>query len=132
MQRILKLNQRKGQSLVETALILPIMILILMGIIDFGLMFNNYMIISNASREGARGAAVGMTDALITSMVSDITSTLDQTKLVTKIDPYETPREKGTEVTVTVEYDYKLLTPIISAIIPNPMHIKGMTVMRIE
>ncbi|MCX7773869.1 MAG: pilus assembly protein, partial [Clostridia bacterium] len=35
----------KGQSLVETAIILPIILLLIMGIIDFGLLFNNYILI---------------------------------------------------------------------------------------
>ncbi|HPD01593.1 MAG TPA: TadE/TadG family type IV pilus assembly protein, partial [Acetivibrio sp.] len=43
--------------MVETALILPIVVLLLTGIIDFGILFNNYLVITNASREAARNAA---------------------------------------------------------------------------
>lgn len=123
---------RKGQSAVETALILPIIVLILTGIIDFGLLFNNYLVITNASREAARNAAVGSTDVNINSLVAGMTSTLDNTKLKTTIYPAEALRKKGDEVTVTIEYDYKLITPVIGAVIPNPVHLKTKTVMRIE
>lgn len=126
------LSTKKGQSIIETALIMPIIILILMGIIDFGLLFNNYLVITNASREGARSAAVGSTDSKVIDTVISITSTLDQTKMTTSIYPSESLRKNGDQVTVTVDYDYYLLTPVISAIIPNPVHIKGKTVMRVE
>ena len=132
MASIISYNQKKAQSLVETALILPIIILILMGIIDFGLVFSNYLVISNAAREGARSAAIGSTDAQVEALISNITSTLDQTKLDTTIYPAEALRKKGDEVIVIIEFDNDLLTPVISAIVPNPLHLTGRTVMRIE
>jgi Flp pilus assembly protein TadG len=127
-----RLVNRKGQSLVETALILPIIILILTGIIDFGLLFNNYLVITNASREAARKAAVGATDMELNILVSNMTSNLEQTKLTTTIYPAQALRKKGDEVVVSIEYDNTLLTPIISSIIPNPMHLTAKTVMRVE
>jgi hypothetical protein len=47
----------RGQSLVEMALVLPLLLLLLAGIIDFGRAYNNYIIITNAAREGARFAS---------------------------------------------------------------------------
>lgn len=132
MQSKKKKVGQKGQSLVETAFILPIIILILTGIIDFGLLFNNYMVIVNASREGARSAAVGSSDASISTAISSITSTLDQTKLTITIYPAESLRKKGDEVIVTVEYDNQLITPVVGAIVPNPVRLRGKTVMRME
>lgn len=46
-----------AQSLVEFALLLPVLLYILMGIIQFGLIFNAYVTLSNAVREGAREAS---------------------------------------------------------------------------
>jgi Flp pilus assembly protein TadG len=43
-----------GAELVEFALALPVLLLIMMGIIDFGLAFQRYEVLTNASREGAR------------------------------------------------------------------------------
>jgi len=126
------LVRKRGQAIVETALILPIIVLILMGIIDFGLMFNNYLVINNAAREGARNAAVGTSDTNVKNMILNMTSTLDHTKMTTTIYPSELLRKKGEEVIITIEYDNKLITPIISAIVPNPLHLKSKTVMRIE
>ena len=125
-------KKNKGQSMVETALVLPVILLILLGIVDFGFLFNNYLVIDNASREGARSAAVGSTDTVITSTVKGMTASLNQAKLKTTINPAGSGRVKGSQVTVTVEYDYSLLTPIIGLVIPNPVHLTANTVMRIE
>jgi Flp pilus assembly protein TadG len=42
--------------LVETALIVPILLLLLLGIVDIGRAFNNYVVLANATRQGAREA----------------------------------------------------------------------------
>jgi len=54
--------QRAGQStgavLVEFALTLPILILIVVGIFDFGRAFQEWVVVTNAAREGARMAVL--------------------------------------------------------------------------
>jgi Flp pilus assembly protein TadG len=61
MRRILR--SQKGQDLVEFALILPILVLLLAGIVDLGRAFHSYIVIANASREGARYASHFPSDA---------------------------------------------------------------------
>ena len=55
-----KLLQRHegGQSLVEFALVLPILLALLCGIIDFGWLYYNQITLNNAAREGARYAVI--------------------------------------------------------------------------
>lgn len=132
MLKKFRTKNEKGQSLVETALVLPIIILMLTGIIDFSLLLNNYLIICNASREGARNAAVGFSDAMIVSSIRNASSTLDQNKVSIAIHPAEALRKRGDHITVTVEYDYKLITPIIGVAVPDPFHLKAKAVMRME
>ena len=127
-----KLQKNNGQALIETALVLPIIILILMGIIDFGLMFSNYFIVSNASRDAARNAVVGQSDVQTQALIANMTSTLNQEKIKITIYPADSLRKKGDEVSITIEYDNTLLTPIISAIIPNPVKLISKTTMRME
>ncbi|NJD01861.1 MAG: pilus assembly protein [Ruminiclostridium sp.] len=126
------LNKKKGQTLVETALVLPIIILILMGILDFGMMFNNYLVVGNASREGARNAAVGATDMEIISIVGTVSGTLDASKITTEISPGESLRKKGDEVAVTVKYRYDFLTPLIGAFFSGNVELTGTSIMRVE
>ncbi len=128
-----RLTNRKGQSLVETALVLPVILLILTGIVDFGLLFNNYMMVSNASREGARTAAIGSTDEKIRTVVNTVAASLDTSKLTVTISPDQmVGRTSGDAVAVTVEYEYKMITPVIAAIIPGPFQLKTSTTMRCE
>jgi Flp pilus assembly protein TadG len=47
-----------GQAIVELALTLPLLMLILLGVFDFGLMFQQYEVVTNAAREGARLAVL--------------------------------------------------------------------------
>ncbi|MBI5955396.1 MAG: pilus assembly protein [Chloroflexi bacterium] len=52
-----KQSLQRGQSLVELALALPILMLVLLIVVDFGRAFYAYVTVTNASREGARYAA---------------------------------------------------------------------------
>jgi Flp pilus assembly protein TadG len=50
-------RSERGQNLVETAIIIPILLLLLAGVIDLGRTFSDYMSVTNATREGARRSA---------------------------------------------------------------------------
>jgi Flp pilus assembly protein TadG len=58
--RIKILLGEKGASAVEFAIILPILIMLVFGIIQFGVAFNSYITLTHATREGVRLAAVGL------------------------------------------------------------------------
>ena len=57
-RRTIDLRSQKGQSLTEFALALPILALLLFAVIQFGITFNNYITLTDATRAGARKAAV--------------------------------------------------------------------------
>ncbi len=57
----------KGQGLVEFALVLPLFLVLVMGIMDLGLSVFAYNSITNAAREGARLAIVNQDEAKITT-----------------------------------------------------------------
>jgi hypothetical protein len=48
----------RGQAIVELALTLPLLLLIVLGVFDFGLMFQRFEVVTNAAREGARLAVL--------------------------------------------------------------------------
>jgi len=58
----MKISDQRGGALIEFALVLPLMLLILAGIADFGILFYNKQVITNASREGARAGIVSEKD----------------------------------------------------------------------
>ncbi len=129
----LSFSKNKGQAIVETALVLPIIIVLLMGIVDFGLLFNNYIMVSTASREAARCAAVGGTDTEIISVVNGLTTTLNAADKTVVISPALNLRINGAQTTITVKYNYHLITPIIGAMFTNGIApLQSKTVMRVE
>ena len=67
-----RLKSERGAELIEFALIFPLLLLILLGIIDFGFLFQRYEVLTNATREGARLAVLpGYNTADVTSRVCD-------------------------------------------------------------
>jgi Flp pilus assembly protein TadG len=54
-----RLGQEDGQALVEFAVILPVLMLLVTGIIQFGLMFNKYITLTDAVNSGAQTLALG-------------------------------------------------------------------------
>jgi TadE-like protein len=53
-----RLKSQRGAELIEFALIFPLLLLVLLGIVDFGFLFQRYEVLTNATREGARLAAL--------------------------------------------------------------------------
>ena len=58
MQKNNVIRNENGQTMVEFALVLPVLAVLLFGIIQFGTAFNNYVSLTDAVRAGARVAAV--------------------------------------------------------------------------
>ena len=52
------LHAEKGQAMVEFALVLPLLLALLCGIVDFGWLYYNQITLNNAAREGARYAVI--------------------------------------------------------------------------
>jgi len=97
--------------MVELVLVLPVLALVLVGIIQFGTLYNRYVTLTDATRAGARVAAVSRsaTDpvSVTTQAVGDSASNLDQSKLGVTVSP-STPWSAGGQVTVTVTYPYSI------------------------
>jgi hypothetical protein len=53
-----RLACEKGAELIEFALVFPLLLLVMAGIMDFGLLFQRYQTVTNAAREGARIAVL--------------------------------------------------------------------------
>jgi Flp pilus assembly protein TadG len=57
-------NEEEGAAAVELALVLPILLLLVFGIVEFGFIFNRYISVTHSAREGARQMAIRPTDEL--------------------------------------------------------------------
>ena len=125
------LKKKRGQAIVEFALILPVFILILLGIMEFGLVFHQYLVVTAASREGARVAALGGSDAETLTMVNTSAVSINAGQLTTTITPAN--RVKGQTVSVQVTNPVAIRAPLIAQVFPqNPFPVTGTTIMRVE
>lgn len=93
------------------ALTLPILLIILMGVMNFGLLFYNYIDLTSAARDGARKASISRNSATATttvkSTISSSTTVVDDTKTTVTMTP-AAPWAGGTDVTVKISYPYSL------------------------
>lgn len=124
------MKSEKGQSLVEFALVLPLLVVLLFGIIDFGRIFHVYLTIDHAGREAARAASIGQDDTkIINTAVNDATS-IGLTAGKVGVSP-SGARSSGSNVTITINYPINFLTPVIGNIV-GPITLTDTTVMRVE
>lgn len=126
------IKNQQGQALVEFAIILPILLLLVMGIIQFGMMLGSYLTLQNAAREGARAGIIGSTNAEIQRVINSTSPNLELDKLTVGITPSEAIRKSGDSLTVSVSYNYSLTIPIISSLFNNAIVLNAQTSMRIE
>jgi Flp pilus assembly protein TadG len=101
-----------GQTLVEFSLILPIMLLLLFALVDFGRGFYTWLVLTNAAREGARVGAVQQPLAVITTKVKDTASGLTTTSPTLTITVTNPQGARGQSVTVDLSYNFQFVTPM--------------------
>lgn len=102
----------RGQSMVEFALIVPLFLLLMFAIVDFGMGFYSWITVTNAAREGARIGAVGKDSATITQHVKDTARSLKDINSNLTISVSNAQGSSGGTVGVTVNYKYTLITPL--------------------
>ena len=112
------LNREDGQSLVEFALILPIILILLLGIVEFGLILYNQHVITNASREGARYGivvqnprrTVAEIEGVVDAYCADHLVTFGSSTPTTTVTPDPTTGALfGDDLTVKVAFHYDFL-----------------------
>jgi Flp pilus assembly protein TadG len=106
-------NKEQGQSMAEFTLVLPVLAILLFGIIQFGIAFNNYLAVTDAVRAGARQAAVsrslpsGQRTPTVESRVRSAANNLNQSKLKVFVTT-SSNWDPGTDVTVRATYPYSI------------------------
>jgi Flp pilus assembly protein TadG len=110
-RRRIDTNSQRGQTAVEFALIAPMLIVLVLGVLQIGIAFNHYLTVTDAARVAARAAASGrfsnITAAQVQQSARDAAADLNQTDLnVTVANPtWNVPQS---DVTITVTYPYSI------------------------
>jgi Flp pilus assembly protein TadG len=101
-----------GNTLIELALMLPVLVMLLLGTFDFGHGFTTYIALANASREGARWLTTNPTDApgARSRVVTEAARVgLSAADIVITITPNKSIYASGDQVSVKVSHNYRLL-----------------------
>ena len=136
--------------MVEFAIVLLLLLILICGVIELGVMFFNKAVITNASREGARAGITGLTNSQIETIVKDYCNTnlislgsvsasdldpkkLDQNGDIISGDPDDDiiiSIDAQNDLTVRVEYGYDFLLGSLLGF--TKTIIEAQTVMRVE
>lgn len=130
------LQREDGAAAVEFAILLPLLMLILFGIIEFGLVLYNQEVITNASREGARfGIVIGPrpTTGQIQGVVTNYLTNAGLNSGNASINVAGAQGASGSDLTVAVVYPYTFLVlPNFAAGLSNNLNLNATTVMKLE
>lgn len=115
-------RSERGAELVEFAIVLPVLLLLLGGIIDFALLFQSYEVATNAAREGARLAVLPGYEVNDYAVARNRVATYMRvggakgpfTTAVTSLPlvACDTPGS-GVRVTVTYTHDFAIVGPVV-------------------
>ncbi len=137
MRRSIKvLGHQAGVTVIEFAIIAPLLFLLIFAIIEGGRVFSAWLIITNEAREGARYGVVRHGDpARGPTLVGD-TKAHVESRIASQLDPGNMAvnvRLTGDPaVSVTVDYSVDIITPLIQSLVPNPFPLRAISVMRAE
>jgi len=117
----------RGQAAVETALVLPLIVAVMLALVQVGLLVRDRILVVHSAREAARAAAVDPTTEAASAAAFAATG-LDQDKL--QVDTAG-PRTTGGLLKVTVRYRPELAVPLVGRLFPAVTITETLTV-RVE
>lgn len=139
-----KIKREKGQALLEFALVLPMLLLIVCGILDFGWIYYNQLAIANSAREGARFAVVSTVpepgdtsnadrDNRIKAKILEVTPATIKSNLVITITYSDLIAPVNGDVTIKLTSKLKVLTPVAGVFYGGQeKNISAKVVMKVE
>ena len=113
-------RKEKGQSLLEMALLLPILLIVLMGVLDLGRAYYVTVALEDVAGEGAVYAALhpndlnGIRDRAVSS--SNGLVVVDASMIRVEYPPQIVP---GASITVSVGYSFTIATPLVNGMVSN-------------
>lgn len=120
-------NNQTGAALVEFAIIIPVLMVIVFGIIEFGLILYNKQVITNAAREGARAGIVAKKTRMTSTQIENIVLNYAENHLINfgdklvrediTVTPNTACEKFEDELKCEVDFEYKFLA--LGALLPS-------------
>ncbi len=112
-------TDERGAELIEMAIALPLLLLVVMGIVDFGFLFHRYLVLTNAAMEGARvavlpGYSVADAQARATTYATTggVPGPVNAVATAVSLPGAGGGTWPGMRITVTHVYQYQYIGPI--------------------
>jgi Flp pilus assembly protein TadG len=129
----------RGASAVEFALVVPLLLMLVFGIVDFGYMINRVSLVNNAARDAAREGSLAGTQASITATATAALDGVPGTTITvscrkpdgTACATYDADAASGGTAVVTINYEHEMITPI-AFIFGDSVNLSRTAQMRIE
>jgi Flp pilus assembly protein TadG len=118
-----------GSVVVEFALLLPILLLLLVGAVQVGVIARDQLLLTQSSRAGAREAAITDSEPAVLEAAIRAASGLDPARLRLSIDRTGV---RGAPVTVTVSYDVLVAAPLAGWLLPSSVTLDSASTTRQE
>lgn len=122
-------EREDGSTVVEFALLLPILFLVLLAAVQVGVLARDRLVLTQAARAGAREAAVSLDDAGVREATLEASPGLDPSLLEVGVVREGT---LGTPVTVTVSYRAGMAGPLAGWLLPEVVDLRAVASMRQE
>jgi Flp pilus assembly protein TadG len=131
-QLALLLKDRRGNSVIEFALLLPILLLVVFGITEFGRAWMNVNVLATAAREGARLAVV--TDPDVAAVQARVTEVLTAARITPTSISVAGPDDADPQqrVTITVTSDFVVIPGSILGTFNGTIPLRSTVTMRHE
>lgn len=117
-------DSERGAAAVEFAILLPLLLMLVLGTIEFGRAYNAQITLTNAAREGVRVMAIGNDPAGARTAARNAAATVSTTIPTTDVTLSTTVCSTGAQVTLTITYNLATITGIA-----GPFSITGKGVM---
>jgi Flp pilus assembly protein TadG len=140
-----RFRSQKGTALLEAAITIPMILLISVGIFEFGRAYQTWEVLTNAAREGARVACLeGPTDSDVRARVNSyltiggLASLPDSNILVNRAFTIAGTTNKGSQIQVNYPFKFIVLNPVVRLVAPKdtktgtPITMTAVAVMRNE
>ena len=119
----------RGSAAVEFALLLPILLLVLLALVQVGALARDQLVLTQASRAGAREAAVNGSVDAVQEVVRSAAAGLDAERV--EIDVLWSGA-RGTPVTVSLTYEVPVVSPLSGWLLPQTVSLRSSATMRQE